>query len=337
MSEKLPRPGQVTLAGWLIVGGSLGVLVTVYDQLSRLRSLDTRNRIETALKDPALHGLGVGVNDVLEALHVLGLVAGACAAAAVVLGWHVLRRHRASRLALTILAVPLLLSGIASGGFFSTVVAVAVVLLWLPDARNWLDGRPAREPGTAAAPQYDAGRPTRPATSAGGRSAGWHPAQQPPPGGHPWPSPTPRPMSGRRPAAILWAAILTWVLCALGAIAFLAVGVIYTGDSKQLYDEMLRQYPQLRDGSITPDLAVTSLWIGVGMAVLTCAFTAVVAFLTVRGAAWARVLLVVFDSIAAAVLLLASLAAPVAVVGLGLAVVAVSLLCRPESRAWFQR
>ena len=42
------------------------------------------------------------------------------------LGWHVLRRNRQARLWLSVLAVPLFLAGLVTGGFLSSMVAVAV-------------------------------------------------------------------------------------------------------------------------------------------------------------------------------------------------------------------
>ena len=44
------------------------------------------------------------------------MVAGGCAAAAAILGYHVLQRSRGARIALTVLAVPLFVSGLVTGG-----------------------------------------------------------------------------------------------------------------------------------------------------------------------------------------------------------------------------
>ena len=352
MPEKLPRPSQVTLAGWLIVGGSLGALVTVYAQLSRLHSLDTRESIQRSLSEPPFDGLGIRVGDALDALHVLGLVTGACAAAAVVLGWHVLRRHHASRIALTVLAVPLLLAGMASGGFFSTLVAVAVVLLWVPQSRDWFRGVPQRrrdDPhGPGARPGAPADRPLPPPSV----SSRHQPGSTPPPYAGPstsWPPTPPTPPSwpvgaaeqairprerGPRPAAVTGAAVLTWILCVLGAVGLVVGGVVSTADPKPLYDEMLRQYPELRDQGITQDAVVVTLWVVVVTGLMAAAFAAVLGFLTMRGHDWARVTLAVCDAAAVVVLLLVTVGFPPAVLALAMGVVAVALLLRPESRAW---
>lgn len=339
MSEKLPRPGQVTLAGWLIVGGSLGVLVTVYEQLARLHSLDTREAISKTLDDPALKGLDVGVGAVLDAMHVLGLIAGACAAAAIVLGWHVLRRHQASRVALTILAVPLLLAGVASGGFFSSIVAVAVVLLWVPQARDWFRGVPAatRSPSDQQSPPRPPARPDAPPTPRTPGAPVQRSPQAPP---TPWPA---QPHLGRpdprtpRPGAVLGAAVLTWILCALGVVVLILSGVLVSADPKAAYDEMLRESPELRGQGITQGMVVAMTWVAVVMGVAVCAFTAVVAHLALRGIGWARVTLIALVSVAVAVLLIATVLVPPLVVALGIGVVALALLLRPEARAWFRR
>ena len=41
-----PRPPQVTLAGWMIIIGSVLVVVTVFEVVSDLRSLETREGVE---------------------------------------------------------------------------------------------------------------------------------------------------------------------------------------------------------------------------------------------------------------------------------------------------
>lgn len=151
------RPRQVTVAGWVIVLGSLAAVVTAYDQITRLNSVDMRESVRKMLDDPPFDGLGLGVHTVLDVMHVLALVTAACATAAVVLGWHVLRRHRHSRIALTVVAVPLLVAGVGSGGLFSTLVAVAVLLLWLPPAGEWFQADTVAEAPARPHPPRPAG------------------------------------------------------------------------------------------------------------------------------------------------------------------------------------
>lgn len=145
MSEptSLPRPRQVTLAGWLITGGSALVVLSLFEQMAGLNSLETRESVEQFLAD--VPGTGLDVSGALDLLRAMMLVSGGCAAAAVVLGVHVLRRSNGARVALSVLAVPLFVTGLLTGGVLSSVVAGAVVLLWLEPSRDWFAGRPARE------------------------------------------------------------------------------------------------------------------------------------------------------------------------------------------------
>ena len=78
MSESSPsRPRQVTFAAWLIMGGSLFVLVSAFEQMAGVQSLDTRRAVQDFLAEPPADGLGVGVQDVLNALRVMVLITGA--------------------------------------------------------------------------------------------------------------------------------------------------------------------------------------------------------------------------------------------------------------------
>ena len=144
MSESSPsRPRQVTFAAWLIMGGSLFVLVSAFEQMAGVQSLDTRRAVQDFLAEPPADGLGVGVQDVLNALRVMVLITGACATATLILGSQVLQRSRSARLALSVLAVPLFVCGLVVGGIMSSFVAAAVVMLWVQPARDWFAGKEA--------------------------------------------------------------------------------------------------------------------------------------------------------------------------------------------------
>jgi hypothetical protein len=53
MSEPKPvRPPQVTVAGWLIMGGSVVVVLIALGQGALLHSLDTRDAVEEYLAQP---------------------------------------------------------------------------------------------------------------------------------------------------------------------------------------------------------------------------------------------------------------------------------------------
>ena len=125
MTEPTPRPRQVTLVGWLTMVGSVAVVALVFDRLAGLNSLETRQAVEKFLAEPPGSDLGVGVDGVLSVIRTLSMVAAGCATAAAILGYQVLRRSRSARLALTVLAVPLFVAGMVTGGFVSSLVAAS--------------------------------------------------------------------------------------------------------------------------------------------------------------------------------------------------------------------
>ncbi|WKN48195.1 hypothetical protein [Nocardioides sp. Arc9.136] len=177
MSDTPARPRQATLSAWMIMGGSVFVVLSVFERVSGLTSLETRESVEDFLAVPPGDGLGLDTSEVLDLLRVLAMTAGACAAAAAVLGYFVLQRSRGARLALSVLALPLFLTGMAAGGFVSSIVAAAVVVLWMQPTRSWFDGtqppeRPER-PGQQAR-QEGSGR-------SGASGAGWPPPMPEPP------------------------------------------------------------------------------------------------------------------------------------------------------------
>src|SRR5687767_3583002 len=220
-----PRPRQVTLAATLIMGGSVLVVLTVFDRLAGLHTLETRESIERFLAEPPGNDLGLEVQGVLEILRVFGMVAAGCATAAAILGYQVLQRSRSARLALTLLAVPLFVSGMVTGGFLSSVVAAAAVMLWFQPSRDWFNGV-VRE-GRATPPAGESKGPETPATPVApppvptpraypGFGATPDPAATP---GEPQPwGAAPPSEPGARPSAVLWAALLTWVSTGLAVL-----------------------------------------------------------------------------------------------------------------------
>ncbi|NYI79689.1 hypothetical protein [Nocardioides panzhihuensis] len=362
MSEtKLPRPGQATLAGWLIVLGSLLTVVGAWDQISGLRSLDTRERVEEVLAEPPLAGSGIGLDGILDLMHIMALVTGAMAAAAVILGWHVLQRNKQARLALTIIAAPLFFTGMFGGGFWSTLAAVAVVLLWMSPTRDWFDGvSPAkREAGGGDPNQKSYVAPARPdtatdSTGSTGSTAPTIPAgspdattgtvrlseKQPPP----WTgavAQTANTAPKRRPGAVTAAAVLTWVGSGFTALMMLASAVTATANPDLILDQVRKQAesdPRMREvaGLYTTDVIVASAWIGAALVALVCIAAAAFAVFAMRRHPWARVALMISAGVSGLSLLLFALAFPPAVVLFGAAVATFSFLLRPEVGAWFR-
>jgi hypothetical protein len=154
-TETPPRPRQLVLAAGVVIGGSAFLVAAVFDSLSKLQSVDTRTQLREAVSSSTGKGMGITLDEATEALRVTLSLTGACAAVALVLGIFVLQRHRAARVALSIVAVPLLVTAPLVGGFLGAFVAVAALMLWNGPAGDWYAGRPIRQPAAprGGAPQ----------------------------------------------------------------------------------------------------------------------------------------------------------------------------------------
>ena len=139
------RPRQLTMAGCFVVGGSLLLLVSVFDSVTNLNSVDTRDEVAKALST-SLTWLNLSVGQTLTVMRAGLTVAAVSAAASAVLGFFVLQRSRGARLALSIVAVPILLTAPLTGGFVGALVVASTALLWSGPARDWFAGRPVRQP-----------------------------------------------------------------------------------------------------------------------------------------------------------------------------------------------
>lgn len=155
MSDSAPpaRPRQLTMAAGFVIGGSVLLVLSIFDTISGLRTVEMREEITKVVTSPTGKGLGLSVEETLSAMRVGLFIAAACAAAAAVLGVYALQRHRAARVALTVLAVPILLTAPLTGGLIGALVAAASLALWSGQARDWFAGRPIREVGPLIAPR----------------------------------------------------------------------------------------------------------------------------------------------------------------------------------------
>ena len=92
------RPRQVTLAAWMIIAGSVLVVGAVFEQVSTLHQLETQDAVRRSLSEPPFDGLGLELESALTIVRTVSMVAAGCAAAAAILGFHVLKRNRGARL-----------------------------------------------------------------------------------------------------------------------------------------------------------------------------------------------------------------------------------------------
>jgi hypothetical protein len=333
VSQPTPaRPRQVTLAAWLIMVGSAVVVAMVFDRVAGLHSMETRESVEKFLAEPPGNDLGVDVQGAIAMLRTLSMVAAGCATAAGILGYQVLRRSRSARLALTVLAVPLFLTGLVTGGFVSSVVAASAVMLWLQPARDWFDGvtRPASTGGSGPAARK-AASPTAAATSPFDRGA----TTALPPAV--WPDPHPA-TSTKRPATVVWACVLTWISSAVIAIGMIVSVVAIAVRPGLMLDEVHRQNPDLAQQGISDQLLTVATYVMAAVVLLWCLSAVVLAVLVWRRVAWARIVLVVCAATCAALSLLGSVVgAFLLVFPLAASVVTIALLLRPDTRPWFDQ
>lgn len=334
------------MAGWVTIVGSVLVILSVFAQISSLGSLDTRRSIEELLSEPPGEGLGLEVTTVLDIVRVLAMITGACAAATAILGWQVMQRSRSARLALTILAVPLFLAGFVTGGFTTSLVAAAAVVLWLQPARAWVNGdpvperylRPPPEKAGAAAPTPAQWPPPLPPESTGpsayqgfGQAAGATaaPVQQP------WASP---PVRGAAPQVLRFGLVLTWLTCAVVLLG-LAVSVVAMALDPSLVDTELQraidENPAMA-GEVTVEQMRVMLYVVLGGFATWALAAAVLAVLAWIGRSWAWILLCVSAGLAACLFFLVTvLGGLVAAIPLAATAGSLALLLRPEVRAWY--
>jgi hypothetical protein len=325
------RPRQVTLAGWMIVIGSAVVVFSAFDRVSGLRSIESQESVGNFLSEPPGDELGLSVDQALDLIQALSLVAGACATAAAILGIWALRGSKQARLVLAFLAAPLLLTGLATGGLVSSLVAVAAAMLWVQPARNWFEGRPPPAPvppPIGASPPPTA--PTPPSTpTPTAQIVEWPPAA---PAWLPPPAPVTRPA---RPPSVIWACVLTWACCAMVALGLGLTVLIMLTSPDLLFDELHRQNPELADQGMTDGEIEAASYVSAAVFGPWCLVAAGFAIQVFRRVGWARRALLISAAVAGAICLLGLFASALMVVPFVAAVATVALLARPEVRAWF--
>lgn len=350
-TSSLPRPRQVTLAAWLIMGGSVFVVATVFERIAGLHSLETQRSVQRFLSEPPGDGLGVGLEQMLDVIRIVSMVAAACAAAAGVLGFHVLKRNRSARLALAFLVLPLFLTGLVAGGFMSSIVAAAAVMLWFQPARDWFDGVPASASSAsrpAAGPWSSTGGPR----SDPSRSDTSHPPTadrtEPPPAHEPYGAAPSvgtlldgpgRHLEDRppRPGALISACVLTLVGASLILLLSVAILVVMATSPEAMFEE-IRKNPELSAEKISQAELVATMRAVSGVLIVWALGAIVLVVLALRGVAWARVGLVVSATTTAVLCLMATLGQQFfMVLPLAAAVTALTQLVRPEVRDWFVR
>ena len=329
------------MAGWLIVAGSVVVVLLALDQGAALHSLKTRDAVTDYL---AGSGDRVSLQDALTVLRVAITVAAASAAATAVLGWFALQRSKGARLALSWLAVPLFVSGFfatGAAGAVPAMVSAAIVMLWFQPARDWFDGitrqlparpgPPARRdpfldlPSPGRDPLLDLPPPTSPPL---------HPA---PYAVRPPDLPTGTAPRVDRPASVTWACVLAWLSTAavFGLLAVVLVAMLASPDA--LLDAAHRENPDLSGQGLSDAELKSATYVLCALVMVWSAAAAALALLTWRRIGWAAIGLAVSGGLASVACLVTVVgSSPAFLVPMAVCAVTVALLVRPESLAWLR-
>ncbi len=331
------RPPQVTVAGWTIAIASGLLVVSVFDSLGRLRSVDMRQQLTEALDSASARGLGITVDQATDLMHVALVVTAVAAVAASILGIFVLQRHTGARIGVSVLAVPILLAAPFAGGFWGTLVACAAILLWTRPARDWFAGRPPTpvlvsgpaEPPEPSGPSAPLSPPAAPPSLA------QPPSGQPAPmpyWGQPVPPPAPwMPRPPVRPAQLQVACIVAAVITTATALFLMAVLAFLAIDSDALV-EAVRESPEW-DPSYDDRLVVPAMVLGGLVLLAWCLATLVLVLFAWRRHRWAWALLVASAGLATVVSMLAF---PVGLLNVAAAGVTTVLLLTEPVRAWYR-
>ncbi len=357
------RPPQVSLASGIVMFASVLVLITAWEQVASLGSLETQEAIDDFLAEPPFSSLGLDVAGARELLRITAIVAAVGACATAILGWYVRRPDRSARLGLTIFAVPVFVAGVPSGGLAGAFVAAGTAMLWMMPAREWFaTGRwtpPAPVPKPDPLSRTTSGRPGPPgSTGPSGPSA---PASQtgpgqPPPAAHPFGAPAPPPSSlGRpvaaqqppppswqerqllhsRPGAMVTAFVLT-VVMAGGLLALSLLWIALAGLSPEFLMSVLeQQQPELVEGGVTLQQVQGQVYAYAGAFVVWCAAALVFAGFAMARRDWARRALMVTAAFSAGGSLVFVLNTVLVLIPAAAAIATVICLRRIEVRRWF--
>ena len=336
------------MAAGVVMLSSVVVLLTAWERLSSVRSLDTRNAIEQLLAEPALDGFGLDVEGAISILYVSGVVSALCAVATAILGWYVLKPDTSARRAVSILAVPLFLTGLTAGGFAASFVAAGAAMLWMQPAKEWFATGKWTPPAPPPSIERTASSPSP--FDAPGRSAD----ATPPPvaGPHPTPGPAPSPYASaprvpqapapsvagppvRRPQAVTTAFVLTVVMAGGGLLLSLLSLVVVGMSPDLLMTELERQRPELVADGLTVEQMQASTYVAAGVSVVWCAVALVFAGFAMARRGWARRAWMITAAFSAGGCLLVALSAPFLVVPAVAGAATATLLARPETRHWF--
>ena len=342
------RPPQVTLASGIVMFASVLVLLTAWERVTSLGSLETQDAIRATLAEAPFSSLGLDVQSATGVLRVVMMVAAAASCATAILGWYVRKPDRSARLALSVFAVPVFLSGMTAGGLAGSFVAAGTAMLWLAPGREWFaTGRwtpPAPRPEPSA--RDAASRRTPPAPP-----QQWPTGQsQPPPAGsahgarqsssHPAAHPSTAWQHGQhqqlhdRPGAMVAAFVIT-VVTAGGLLTMSLLWLAIAGLSPDFLRSVLEEQPELIDQDLSFDQVRDTVLAFAGAFIVWCAVALVLAGFAMARRDWARRGLMAVAAVSAVGCMFFVLESLLVVFPAMAAVATVMCLRRVEVRRWF--
>lgn len=155
------RPAQVTVAGWVVTIASVFLVLSTFEALGNLNSVETREQLAQAIDSGNLQGLGISVAEALDVKRWALYVSAVAASLTAILGFFALRRDTMARLVLSLGAVPIVVAVPLTGSFLAMMIGAGAAVMWSAPARDWFAGRPVtpRPPRAARTPASPAEPP----------------------------------------------------------------------------------------------------------------------------------------------------------------------------------
>jgi hypothetical protein len=169
------RPREVTLAGMQAVIGSAIALVVLVNGMQQLYSAEVHDALTEIVASEEARSLDLTLETARSILRYTIMALAVLSVASLVLGYFVLRRHRASRVALTVVGTAVALLCLFAGPLgwlVAAYIGVSIALLWSKQARAWFRGEEQRP---AAGPQGPYAPPGSPGSGAGDYYGPWPP------------------------------------------------------------------------------------------------------------------------------------------------------------------
>lgn len=354
------------MAGWTVVGASVIVVLSAFQAMSALNSVEMRDQLTRLVTTGSAKNLGITVDQALDAVRVGLYVAGLAAVVTGVLGVYVLQRNHLARIILTVAAVPVVLTSPIAGSLPGMIVGAGAAMLWTRQARDWFAGRPITPVRTGPFAVRESA--DRAGDRAGDRATDLHPAPRTPvfeppavdPNPDPAALPPPTPAWGApagqsvdfpapigapvwpapaapggaavagRPQQVRIASLLTWIFGAFTGLGGLAMALVAVLARDELVDRVVadsRWDPTLDRDLIVP--VVVTLGI---LVTLWCIANAVLAVFVWQGHRWAWITLDVSIGLAA---VFSVLAFPMSLVHMAALAASLGMLTSAPTRSWF--